>query len=48
VRFSATLPALVVAHRVYGDATRADEIVSRNRVRHPGFVPGGIALEVAT
>lgn len=48
VRFSATLPALVVAHRVYGDATRADEIVSRNRVRHPGFVPGGVALEVAT
>lgn len=48
VQFSATLPALVVAHRVYGDATRADEIVSRNRVRHPGFVPGGAALEVAT
>ena len=48
VRFSVTLPALVVAHRVYGDATRADEIVSRNRVRHPGFVPGGVALEVAT
>lgn len=48
VRFSATLPALVVAHRVYGDATRADEIVSRNHVRHPGFVPGGVALEVAT
>lgn len=48
VSFSATLPALVVAHRVYGDATRADEIVSRNRVRHPGFVPGGAALEVAT
>lgn len=48
VQFSATLPALVVAHRVYGDATRADEIVSRNHVRHPGFVPGGVPLEVAT
>lgn len=48
VRFASTLPALVVAHRVYGDATRADEIVSRNHVRHPGFVPGGVALEVAT
>lgn len=48
VRYSATLPALVVAHRVYGDASRADEIVSRNRVRHPGFVPGGVPLEVAT
>ncbi len=48
VSFPATLPALVVAHRVYGDATRADEIVSRNQVRHPGFVPGGVSLEVAT
>lgn len=42
----ATLPALVVAYQVHGDATRADEIVTRNKVRHPGFVPGGIQLEV--
>lgn len=42
----ATLPALVVAHRIYGDASREAEIVSRNRIRHPGFVPGGQALEV--
>jgi prophage DNA circulation protein len=42
----ATLPMLVVAHRIYADATRAEEIVTRNRVRHPGFVPGGQALEV--
>ncbi|MFA6971627.1 MAG: DNA circularization N-terminal domain-containing protein [Gallionella sp.] len=41
-----TLPALVVAHQLYGDATRADEIVARNHIRHPGFVPGGRALEV--
>lgn len=41
-----TLPALVVAHHVYGDAERADEIVARNRLRHPGFVPGGETLEV--
>lgn len=43
-----TMPALVVAHRLYGDATRADEIVTRNRgiVRHPGFVPGGTPLEI--
>ena len=47
VRFQATLPALVVAHRVYGDAARAPELVARNRVRHPGFVPGGADLEVA-
>lgn len=42
----ATLPALVIAHQLYGDAARSDEIVARNRVRHPGFVPGGQVLEV--
>lgn len=42
----ATLPALVLAQRIYGDATRADEIVSRNKVSRPGAVPGGTALEV--
>jgi prophage DNA circulation protein len=42
----ATLPALVVAHRIYGDATRADEITNRNKLRHPGFVVGGEELEV--
>lgn len=41
-----TLPALVVAHRLYGDATRADEIVVRNRAAHPGALRGGIELEV--
>jgi len=40
------MPALVIAQRLYGDATRADEIVTRNRVRHPGAVPGGAELEV--
>lgn len=41
-----TLPALVIAQRVYGDATRADEICVRNNVRHPGAVRGGMTLEV--
>lgn len=41
-----TLPAVVVAHRLYGDATRADEICARNNVRHPGALRGGMALEV--
>lgn len=43
---SATMPALVVAHRVHGDATREADIVARNHVRHPGAVPGGTTLEV--
>lgn len=43
-----TLPALVVAYSLYGDARRDEEIVTRNQalIRHPGFVPGGQALEV--
>lgn len=41
----ATLPALVIAHRLYGDAGRAGEIIARNNLRHPGFVPGGEELE---
>lgn len=42
----ATVPAVVLAHRLYGDAMREGEIVRRNRIRHPGFVPGGTQLEV--
>jgi prophage DNA circulation protein len=43
---AATLPALVIAQRLYGNARRAHEIVRRNGIRHPGAVPGGEALEV--
>lgn len=44
----ATLPALVAAYKIHGDATRAEELLARNRrlIRHPGFVPGGEALEI--
>lgn len=42
----ATLPALVLAHRLYGDATRDAEIAARNAISHPLFMPGGVALEV--
>ncbi|WP_181297032.1 DNA circularization protein [Pseudomonas sp. Q2-TVG4-2] len=41
-----TMPALLIAHQLYGDARRADEIVARNRIAHPGFVQGGQSLEV--
>ncbi|RFB73819.1 MULTISPECIES: DNA circularization N-terminal domain-containing protein [unclassified Herbaspirillum] len=43
----ATTPALVLAYRLYADASRAGEIVSRNKLRHPGFVPA-VPLEVAS
>lgn len=44
-----TVPALVLAYQVYGDAGYDLELVSRNAatVLRPGFVPGGVPLEVA-
>jgi len=42
----ARLPALVIAHTIYGDARRDDEIIARNHLNHPGFVIGGQSLEV--
>lgn len=32
-------PALVLAYEYYEDATRDTDIVARNGIRHPGFVP---------
>lgn len=50
---NATQPALRIANRLYGTGqgaggvdARAADIASRNRVRHPGFVPGGVTLRV--
>ena len=34
-----SVPALVLAYRRFGDATRGAEIVTRNRIAHPGFLP---------
>jgi prophage DNA circulation protein len=45
-----TEPALVIAQRLGGFGgtmePQAAAIVSMNRVRHPGFVPGGAALDI--
>jgi prophage DNA circulation protein len=41
----AVLPALVLAHRIYQDAARFEELVARNGVSHPAFMPAS-ALEV--
>ena len=43
-----TAPALVLAYDYYEDAERDAEIVSRNAVRHPGFVPASSPLRVLT
>lgn len=42
----ATLPAVILAYSIYGDAKKDADIVSRNRIAHPGFVRGGQALEI--
>lgn len=34
-----TLPAIVIAYRVHGDADRFGELVRRNRIPFPNFVP---------
>ncbi|KPC36292.1 Prophage PSPPH01 [Pseudomonas syringae pv. cilantro] len=46
MQVSEPLPALVLAYRRFGDASRGQEIVQRNRLAHPGFVPPG-TLKIA-
>jgi prophage DNA circulation protein len=36
---ASSLPALVLAQRLYQDAARAQELVARNAAPHPGFMP---------
>ncbi len=45
---SATTPSLVLAHRLYGSVALEADLVARNRVSNPGFVPGGVPLQVLT
>jgi len=40
-------PALVLAYDLYEDTTRDNEIIERNKIRHPGFVPAN-TLRVLT
>ncbi len=44
--YSQTLPALVVAHMIYGDAAFADDLITRNNISHPLFIKAGTGLEV--
>lgn len=44
---TSTKSALVLAYEIYSNALRGDEIVRRNKVRHPGFVGVG-EIEVVT
>jgi prophage DNA circulation protein len=42
----ATVAALPLAYELYGDAEMERDIVKRNRIRHPAFIPGGVEIEV--
>ena len=41
-----TLPSLVLAYDLYESQELETDLLNRNKVRHPGFVPGGKDLEV--
>jgi hypothetical protein len=44
-RFAQPLPTLVIAYKLYADASRCDELRTENKVVHPAFMlPSGIAL----
>jgi prophage DNA circulation protein len=38
-QFGAVLPSLVIAYRLYADASRADELIDENKIVHPAFCP---------
>lgn len=40
--------SIMIAHWLYGDANRADEIVARNALKNPGLIAMGTTLEVTT
>ncbi len=45
-------PSLAIVHETYGDRWlidgRDDEVIARNRISHPGFVPAGNPLEMVS
>ena len=44
-RFAVPLPSLIVAYRLYQDASRADQVTAENKIVHPAFCPAvGLAL----
>lgn len=46
IQLSASMPSLVVSYDIYGDVSRESQILERNSIRHPGFMPGGTDIEV--
>jgi len=46
VQFKQTLPSLVIAYKVYGNIDQEQDIIDRNAIKNPCFIPGGTDLEV--
>ncbi|WP_334128285.1 DNA circularization protein [Sneathiella sp.] len=46
VSINRTRPALAVAYDLFEDLDKADDLISRNALKHPNFVPAGRPLEV--
>jgi len=41
-----TIPVIVIAHTLFGDLEKEQEIIDQNDIEHPGFAPGGQTLQV--
>ena len=41
-----TQPSLVLTYSLYEALSKEEDLIQRNHVAHPGFVPGGVILEV--
>lgn len=45
---TSTVPSIVLSHDLYGDQSREADLVTRNDVSNPGFIIGGVGLQVLT
>jgi len=43
-----TTPALILAHDLFQDLDKEQEIIDENNIEHPGFVEGGTEIEVSS
>jgi prophage DNA circulation protein len=41
-----TIPALAMAYDLFEDVAQESDLIARNKVRHPGFMPAGKKLEI--
>lgn len=41
-----SLPAIVISHLLYGTIDEEQDLIDRNKIAHPNFVPGAVPLEV--